>query len=90
LYSFSAVDGAARDRDVEHGSLPHVGLTCKHNGEVCVDTFAVPKFRHDNRLLLGQTIERGKGYHSSPSARESPSLEESETREVAGVHPLFD
>ena len=33
MYSFSAVDGAARDRHVEYGSLPHVGLTCKHNGK---------------------------------------------------------
>ena len=60
LYSFSAVDGAARDRHVEHSSLPHIGLTSKHNGEVCVDAFAVPKFRHGGRLLLGQAMGSAK------------------------------
>ena len=84
LYSFSAVNGAARDRHVEHGSLPHISLTSKHNGEVCVDSFAVPEFRHGSGFLLGQTIGRVESSTVSFSTRESPSFVGSGTREIGG------
>src|SRR5438132_5092191 len=72
MYSLAAVDGAARDRHVEHGPLPHIGLTRKHNGEVCVDSFAVPKLRHGGRDSFSFRRLGEQRVTQSPSARERP------------------
>jgi len=89
LYSFSAVDGAARDRHVEHGSLPHIDLTSKHNGEVCVDSFAVPKSRHGSRPLLSQTIGRAKSSTVSFITREAPRSWDLAQERLEGLPHIF-
>ena len=54
------MNGAARDGHVEYGSLSHVSLAGKYNGEAGVDSFTVPKLRHDNRFLRSQITRRAE------------------------------